>query len=201
MALANLFIRTKREFAGVSLDAVLSEDYSSPITLTKNPVEFGANITDHAIIQPKKYTLTGVVSNTPLSIAGAVGQIVDNVSGLFGDSSGTNLSRSQSAYETLQTIKNAREPIEVQTGLGILQNMVILDIQVNQTKTTSKAVFFSAPMEEVIITDSQVLTFPGSSLSGSTKSQTASPLDKGIQQPQVPTASQGSSIGASLFGL
>ena len=121
MALANLFIRTKREFAGISLDAVLTESFSSPITVTKNPVEFGANIADHAIIQPKKYTLTGVVSNTPLSLTGAVGQIIDNISGLFGDSSGSNLSRSQSAYEALQAIKDEREPIEVQTGLGHLQ--------------------------------------------------------------------------------
>ena len=131
MALANLFIRTKREFAGISLDAVLTESFSSPITVTKNPVEFGANIADHAIIQPKKYTLTGVVSNTPLSLTGAVGQIIDNISGLFGDSSGSNLSRSQSAYEALQAIKDEREPIEVQTGLGLLKNMLILDIQVS----------------------------------------------------------------------
>lgn len=201
MALQNLFVRTKREFAGITLDAVLTESYSSPITLTKNPVEFGANITDHAIIQPKKYTLTGVVSNTPLDISGAVGQIVDNISGAFGDSSGSNLSRSQSAYEALEGIKNTREPIDVQTGLGILQNMVILDIQVNQDKTTSKAVFFSAPMEEVIITNSQIVSFSESSLSGETASQTASPIDKGIQQPQPPTDSQGSSIAASVLGL
>ncbi len=201
MALQNLFIRTKRDFAGIKLDAVLSEDYSSPITLTKNPVEFGAEITDHAIIQPKKYTLQGVVSNTPLDIAGALGSIVDSVSGAFGDSSGTNKSRSQSAYEVLQEIKNAREPIEVQTGLGILENMVILDIQVNQTKTTSKAIYFTAPMEEVIITNTQVLTFPASSLAGSTKSQGASPVDLGIQQPQVPSASQGSSILSNLLGF
>lgn len=199
MAITGLFVRTRRSFAGIQLDAVLNESYSSPIELTKNPVEFGAEITDHAIIKPKKYTISGIVSNTQISLAGAIGDIVDNVSGLFGDSTGQGLTRAQSAYKSLQAIKDAREPIEVQTGLGLLENMVILDIQVNQDKSTANAIFFTAPLEEVLIVETEVLSFPASSLSGDNALQSASPTSKGVQQPQAPSASQGKSIAATLF--
>lgn len=196
MAVTGLFIRTKRDFAGIKLDAVLNETYSSPVELTKNPVEFGAEIVDHAIIKPKQYSITGSVSNTQLSLAGAISDIVDNVTGLFGDSTGQGLTRSQSAYQALEAVKNAREPIDVQSGLGLLKNMVILDIKVTQEK--NNVLFFTAPLEEAIIVETEVLSFPASSLSGDDSLQGASPVNQGVQQPQTPSGSQSKSLAAKL---
>ena len=53
MAFENLFIRTRKSLGGIQLDAVLSESHNNVVRTTKNPVELGADITDHSIIEPK----------------------------------------------------------------------------------------------------------------------------------------------------
>jgi len=62
MAFENLFIRTKRSIAGVQLDAMISEAHDNSVRLTKHPIEKGADITDHAVVEPKRITLNGVVT-------------------------------------------------------------------------------------------------------------------------------------------
>lgn len=83
MSLKKIFVRTPRSIGGVQLDAVLNEDHNNMVTITKNPVEAGTDITDHAIIQPKKLSVRGAVSDSPLGLA-AFGQLVDSVTRLFG---------------------------------------------------------------------------------------------------------------------
>ena len=116
MAFENLFIRTKRTIGGIQLDSVLVEEHNTSITPTKNPVEVGVDITDHAIIDPTLLNITGVVSDSPLGTA-AFGQIIDSISNLFGTSTSDNLTRSQQAYDAMLTLMYAREPIEVTTSL------------------------------------------------------------------------------------
>ena len=57
MAFENLFIRTKKSIGGIELDAVLTETHNNQVRLTKNPVELGADITDHAVIEPKRLNI------------------------------------------------------------------------------------------------------------------------------------------------
>nr|WP_282564431.1 hypothetical protein [Providencia alcalifaciens] len=50
-----------RTIGDFELDCTVSEDHSSSLRLTKNPVESGADIADHAILEPKVLTITGIV--------------------------------------------------------------------------------------------------------------------------------------------
>ena len=50
----------------ITIDACVTESHSLTNTLTDNPVEQGAPITDHSRPEPRKITLDCVVSNTPL---------------------------------------------------------------------------------------------------------------------------------------
>ena len=85
MAFENLFIRKKKAIGGIELDAILSESHSNEVTITTNPVELGADITDHAIIQPKKLQILAQVSDTPLGSA-AFGELIYSITGFFGSS-------------------------------------------------------------------------------------------------------------------
>ena len=184
MALENLFIRTKRFLGSIQLDAVLRETLTNTIRVTKNPVELGVDINDHAIIEPKRYTMEGAVSDTPLGFAALeniASSIVDSVSGFFGDSTGEGATRSQAAYETLVALQETREPIEVQAGLTLLTNMLIENISVSQDKDTSRTLMFVAKLVEVQIVSTETISFPQESLSGSAKQQASSTIDKGRQ--------------------
>lgn len=189
MALENLFVRTKRYIGStgpngvqVQLDAIIKETHDNPIKITKNPVELGADITDHAIIEPIKLQIEGIVTDTPLGGA-AVTQIVDSVTGLFGSSVSDGITRSQQAYSSLVLLKNDREPIEIQTGLKLYENMLITNIRVTQDKDTSRAVFLNIDAEEIIITETVILQLPADQLeAGDTVAQAQSNNNRGRQE-------------------
>ncbi|MCG5369555.1 hypothetical protein L7834_007655 [Providencia rettgeri] len=50
-----------RSIGDFELDCTVREEHSSSLRLTKNPVESGADIADHAILEPKSLTITGIV--------------------------------------------------------------------------------------------------------------------------------------------
>lgn len=55
---ATVVTRTVGEF---ELDVVTIESHESNLRLTENPIESGADIADHAILEPKEITITGVM--------------------------------------------------------------------------------------------------------------------------------------------
>ena len=198
MAFENLFIRTKKSIGGIELDAVLSETHNNQVRLTKNPVELGADITDHAVIEPKKINIQAQVSDTPLGTA-AFGQIVDLVTGLFGTSTAQNITRSNTAYNAMVQLMEEREPIEVQTKLKLYQDMVITSLSVTQDKNTSRIVLMNISLEEILITESQIVKLDPEQLQeGSTREQATSAEKKGRQEPVAPSETTNKSVLKSI---
>lgn len=198
MAFENLFIRTKKSIGGIELDAVISETHTNQIRLTKNPVELGADITDHAVIEPKKINIVAQVSDTPLGTA-AFGQIVDLVTGLFGTATTTNITRSNAAYNAMVQLMEEREPIEVQTKLKLYQDMVITSLSVTQDKNTSRIVLMNISLEEVLITESQIVKLDPEQLQeGSAREQATSAEKKGRQEPVTPSETTNKSVLKSI---
>ncbi len=198
MAFENLFIRTKKSIGGIELDAVLTETHSNQVRLTKNPVELGADITDHAIIEPKRINIVANVSDNPLGVA-AFGQIVDLATGLFGTSTSQNITRSNAAYNAMVQLMEQREPIEVQTKLRLYENMVITNLTTTQDKDTSRIVSILLTLEEVLITESQIIKLDADQLEeGSAREQGTSPENKGRQEPVTPSKTTNKSVLKSV---
>lgn len=200
MAFENLFIRTKKSIGGIQLDAVISEAHDNEVTVTDNPVELGADITDHSIIKPKVVNITATVTDTPLGSA-AFGEIVDTVTGLFGTSTAENLTRSVTAYNALVQLQETREPIEIQTKLKLYQNMIITRVTTAQDVNTSREVVMRITAREVLITESEIVKLQPEQLEeGSPKEQASSPEQKGRQEPITPPAETQQSVLKSVLG-
>lgn len=144
MSVQQIFIQVKRGFYDyvwdsttgdrdsssetfVELDGVISEKHTNIVKLTQHPVEYGARITDHAIKQPYKIVVRGVVTNTPLAKQlnkklPNSGSILDQGTDSF---KGTRI---QSAYQGLINIQNKRWPVTLQTGLRSYSNMVLTSV-------------------------------------------------------------------------
>jgi len=199
MAFENLFIRTKKSLGGIELDAVLSETHNNQVRLTKNPVELGADITDHSIVEPKTINIVAQVSDTPLGTA-ALGQIVDLVTGLFGTATSQNITRSNAAYNAMVQLMEQREPIEVQTKLKLYENMVITSLSTTQDKNSSRIVLMTINLEEVLITESQIVKLdPDQLAEGSAREQGTSPEKKGRQEPVTPNEATDKSVLKSVI--
>jgi len=183
MAFENLFIRTKRTIGGIQLDSVIEETHTNTVELTQNPVESGVDITDHAIAIPKSLRLQAVVTDSPLGLA-SLGVIIDSITSLFGTSTPSNITRSQQAYQALVALQENREPIIVVTRLAVYDNMIITNIDVKQDKDTSQIVLLNIDLQQVIITQSQIISVPASDLpEGTTRQQASPPVDTGRQEP------------------
>lgn len=50
-----------RSIGSFTMDVVTVEMHDSELTLTENPIESGANIADHAILQPRQLTIIGTM--------------------------------------------------------------------------------------------------------------------------------------------
>lgn len=194
MAFENLFIRTKKSIGGIELDAVLSETHNNKVRITKHPVELGADITDHAIIEPKIINITAQVSDTPLGAA-AFGQIIDLVTGLFGTSTDNNITRSNAAYNAIIQLMEQREPIDVQTKLKLYENMLITNVSTTQDKATSRVVLITIALEEVIIVESETVQLESEQLEeGSVREQATSAEKKGRQEAVEPSEPTNKSV-------
>lgn len=199
MAFEQLFVRTQKSIGGIQLDAVLSETHNNTVRLTKNPVELGADITDHAIVEPKKIVIVAEVSDTPLGLA-ALGQIVDLITGLFGTSTTQNITRSNAAFNAMILLQEQREPLEIQTKLRLYQDMIITSLVTTQDKDSSRIALMTIILEEVLITESQVVQLTPEQLqAGTTTEQASSAEKKGRQESVTPSDTTSTSVLKSVL--
>lgn len=142
-AIQSLFFRPSRGYkkyefdndgkiSGVSdilyrLDGVVSEQHNSTARVTKHPVEYGVDISDYVIKQPMKIVVNGIVTNSPF-----LKQLANRLPGdpNFDTQLGTSLKgeRARNAYKGLIELQNERQPVRLQTGLLVYDNMILSNV-------------------------------------------------------------------------
>ncbi len=143
MALTNLLYSVGNYINSIELDVVITESASATSRITKNPVENGADINDHIIIEPMTFSMEGVVSS-------ASSNILDTISGLAaGD-------KALKAWNDLLRLMVDRTLFTLVQGLRSYDNVALLTLNTNVDKDTSKGLFFTATFSEVNIVNLNV---------------------------------------------
>ena len=150
MAISQLFFRKGNFISNIELDIIIQEGANASVRLTENPVENGANMNDHIIVQPMNFFVSGVVSNISSTTIGAF----SNAGNVFNQSS----TKAKEAWDALLELQVNRTPFKLVQGLKEYNNIIILNLTETQDKDTSKALFFTATMKEVIIPGTQTIT-------------------------------------------
>jgi len=203
MSFKNLFIKTKRTFGikgklVIKLDSYIEESHSSEVSITSNPVEFGAEINDHATIEPREIKLIVVVTDTPLGVA-AFTEIVSNANRTFGSSTGENLTRSQQAYRDMVKLQQLREPIEIQTKLDNYKDMIITNIECLQDKNSSFIALMHVTAKEIITVYTNVIGISKGQTEGTTDEQARGTEDAGKQETKTPSAGENKTVFKSII--
>ena len=107
--------RQKLSIGGLVFDAVLKADHTSKITATSHPIESGANITDHAFIEPAEISIE-------------IGMTDCNGAGV-----------SKKMFKSLQALQFSRKRLTVVTRYRIYRNMLIMSMSVPEDFTTMNA--------------------------------------------------------------
>ncbi len=136
-------IYAKTNVAGYFFDAFLRVDHTSKLNITDHPVETGANISDHAFLEPAELVMEIGMSDTAKSIV--KGQFV------------STRSRSVTAYQLLKELQQQRIPLQIHTRLANYKNMLIETISVPDDYTTLYALKATVTFREVIIASTKTV--------------------------------------------
>ncbi|GLO03294.1 hypothetical protein PPUJ13061_31920 [Pseudomonas putida] len=167
----SIFSKTLPMLGQIEFDAKLEGVTSKAVQLTQFPVEFGANVNDHAILLPDRYLLTGAVSNTPLGIGlddigmMGVGAVATAVGGIAGAAistvsayllSGSEATRSATAWAALTAMLQARARFDLVTEYETLKDMVLIRLDQRTRPEDEDGLVFVAELQQVRIVKSQI---------------------------------------------
>lgn len=121
----------------IALDATLSHQIERSATATMHPIESGSKISDHIQIDPVVVTVTGFVSNNPVTFLS------------FGLIPQQDQTRSKSAYDALvQTFEN-KDLVQVQSELDVFDDMAMTGLSVPRDRTNFHALQFTATFQKI----------------------------------------------------
>lgn len=125
-----------RSIGPIPVDAVISEVIESRLRITELPVEFGADITDHAYVEPKRITIEGVIGgSTSRSSSGGRAVAV-------------------AGWQALKSLQASRVPFTLVSGLDVHRNILIESISAERDKDYSMVLKFTAELREIQIVGS-----------------------------------------------
>lgn len=156
MGIAQLFVKKGNYIDTIQLDIVIIEGASATATVTENPVENGADVNDHIIIQPLTFTVQGVVSDISSTLITSIKRTFTAIRN-FPESLTKSTSRSKEAWEALLELQASKTPFTLVQGLKTYENVIIISLNETQDKDTSRALFFTATMREIIFVGSEIL--------------------------------------------
>jgi hypothetical protein len=138
----------------VGFDCVPREGITSEAVVTKNPVEVGAEVSDHFYVLPTVVSLQIIVSNTPLREA------QDDIVSKDGFGSTGAKTRASAAWIILKKIQGSAKPFTVQTGFERLTDMVITSMSAERTSETSGALICDIVLTRINLTRTRSILLP-----------------------------------------
>lgn len=133
-----------RAIGPVPVDIIEKETLESTLKVTKLPVEFGADITDHAYREPRKIILEGI-------IGGSLAR------------SSTGRAEAVAGWQALKRLQESRLPFTLISGLDVHQNILIEKLTAERDKDWSRVLKFTAECTEIIIVSSAYVNGVGQS--------------------------------------
>ena len=146
MSISQLIFKKGNFIGEIQLDVIVSESAKTNTTITSNPVENGADVNDHIIINPMTFSMSGIVSDTKVSLISTIAAFTKESS------------PSIEAWDALLELQASRIPFTLITNLKAYDNVVIENLAETQDKETSNSLHFTANLKEFIFVGSQVLT-------------------------------------------
>jgi hypothetical protein len=150
-------------------DAVVRINHNQRIRITEHPVQTGANISDHAYIEPARVTLDIRMSDA-----------MDSYSAGMWNGGPT---KSVSAYQTLLALGFARSLLVLTTRLRTYTNVVIENIEADDTVKTIYGLSCRVTFKEIFLANTQTIV-------NSALPQTTQSTALGSVSSLPPTASQ-----------
>jgi hypothetical protein len=193
-------------------DSVITEEHTSELVVTENPIETGVPIADHGYMLADRLEIEAGIGDTWLRMRGggvsvdADGAVSPNgpdatdFSWLTQDGGGDTSTRSQRAYQSLRGLQRSMAVIGVQTGLLFYPNLIVRTLTTRQDKDSADVLLFRVVFSEPIFTTTETVSFPPRK-AGKTARQASKKSDHGEKSTKtVDNASAAFAIVQSRLG-
>lgn len=117
---------TDRTIGPITVNVVINENTNDTLTITKQPVQQGASISDHAYKEPTVFSMTAY----------------------FKDNLFTSLSE---IYQDLLDLQESRVPFDIVTPKRVYSSMLLATLGQTTDKATENCLALSMSFQEVII--------------------------------------------------
>lgn len=175
----------KRVTIGViTLDCTMREIHELTNQVTQNPVESGVYIADHIYRQPRRVTIEGEITDSPVEYFGGFTGITE---------------RRIEAFEQFEKLFEERELVTLVTGLKTYTDMAAVSLTAPRDERTGKRLLFTAEFEHVRKVSTQTTTIDRSKLRADSKDTGQSTAETGKQPARTPDETQ-RERGTSILG-
>lgn len=157
----------KRVIGPLNVQVIVSEETNDTLTITKQPVQEGASISDHAYKEPTVLNMQILQQNN------------STISGLIQTFSGPGSGGLAQIYQTFLDLQNLRGPINVYTPKRVYENMLISVIRLTTDRNTENILALNISFQEVII-----VSIGG--INQVPKAQLRNPKNNQATQPKAP---------------
>lgn len=133
--LSFISIRPSRKIGEIAVNVILNESANDTLTVTKQPVQQGATVSDHAYKEPTTFSMSILFRyNLTLSLS--------------------------QTYEKLLDLQKSRVPFDVATPKRIYKNVLITSISQTTDKATENCLAINISFQEIIIVKVSTASIP-----------------------------------------
>lgn len=180
-----ILVKPKRTIGPFEAHVTLREVHTDTLEITDQPVEQGANISDHAFKRPSELEIECAWSNSPPArgfFAGLGAAVTGTIAGVQSILSGNGLEQVRATYAKLLALQASRIPFDVYTGKRLYRNMLIKELRTYSDPQTENLLRVDVRLREVIIARVTTVSMsaPGDQMAD--PESTLPPADRGYKQ-------------------
>ncbi len=130
-----------RKIGGITVNVVINESTNDTLTITKQPVQQGASMTDHSYKEPTALSMTAHLKDNGFFTA------LSELNPFGGGAQGSLAS----LYKDLLDLQATRQPFDIITPKRVYKSMLMATLSVTTDKATENILSVNFSFQEVLI--------------------------------------------------
>lgn len=140
--LQDILLKPTRKLGTIAIQVVVNESTTDTLTITRQPVQQGASITDHAYLEPTAFTHTIYFSSGSTTLGFFNAKSLDQI------------------YKELLDLQASAIPFDIVTPKRIYHNMLMATLTQTTDKLTENCLAIHASYQQIIIVPILATTVP-----------------------------------------
>ena len=133
----------------IEVNCYFGQTHDLSLTPTRNKVERGIDISDHAKEEPRTLKLKGIVSDHQISLTA----MLDTFKTLVDSSTGKPAAPSNDTFTAFKELYSKKELVTVYTNYDTYESMLMTNFSTTENKDNSESIEFDVTFEEIKVVE------------------------------------------------